>query len=71
MTDLSQRYPAAIDEAIGFLEAADHAQTGDTLLVLRDINGVQVSLRLRGTAVSTLAEKLAAGPRKAETPPAG
>lgn len=55
---MSLHYPPMIEDTIAAI--ADPDREGIVLVVFRDSNGSQVTLRLLDTAASTLAEKLAA-----------
>ena len=56
----------ALQEVIGYLEAANYEKTQETLLVFRDREGAQVTVRLQDTAVRSLAETLAHPPKKGQ-----
>lgn len=54
---MSLHYPPLIEDTLAVVQDPDG--TDMVLVVFRDVNGSQVTIRLQGTAASKLAEKLA------------
>jgi len=56
-------YPRTLDDVIGLVKADDYPKTRAYLLVFRDAEGSQVTLRLRDVVLDRLEEILVSRPK--------
>lgn len=63
MPTASHHYPPILEDVLTYLDVSDHPdRKGGRVLVFRDENGAQVTLRLSRIATDILLRKLEAGP---------
>ena len=65
---LTVYYPFALTELVRFVEGDDYEQTGDVLLILKDEEGCQVTLRMRPPLPAALAIRLQSPPDESRAP---
>jgi len=58
MSDTSNLYSLPINAVVGILPTEDHSETGDHLVVLCDVEGNQLTLRLQTSAFKSFVEKM-------------